>query len=215
MSLPHNKSVTLLELLIALVILSAFILVFSNIVIFSRYHVVTAARRAQVQNEVSLVLEHMNKQISRAIGNEAAFGVNSVVNTGSISGNTAVRVFIDQDGDGQRNLATDRWIAYRFQGTTGANAGQLRYCPQCSTAACITCVPAWGTADNTIGRLISGFVITKPALLWVPNVLSENWLEVQITGCWDSDGVPSACGTSDNPAATMRMRIKMPSVSTN
>ena len=63
-----NKSLTLLELLIALGLFSVVILAFTSIQYFSQLHVMTAERQSLLQNEISLALEHMAKFVSQAPG---------------------------------------------------------------------------------------------------------------------------------------------------
>lgn len=198
----HNYSITLLELLIALALVWVVVLAFFGIDIFSRYHVVTSDRRARVQNEASYVLEQMTKEIGRAIGNERVNGENSVVNTTGIAGDNAIRVYIDANNDSRRN---DFWIAYRL------NATQIWYCPNCNNSLCGTCNPAWGTQSNILSKQITNFTSTKPG----GATLSDNYVEINLTACYYPDNTPFACGTPDNPNATMQTRIKMPAVSTN
>jgi len=192
-----DKSITLLELLIAIALLSVIILALSGVDFFSRSHVIDSDRRATLQNEVSRVLEHMSKEIVRAIGNMAIAGQNPIDLT-NILGDTAIRIFVDQDQDGQIS-AGDRWIAYRYN----AASFQIWYCPQCTDISCTTCIPLWGDTANVIAHHIS---------LFNPSVI-DNCVEVRITACWN----PAAadCGTVNNPHLTMHTHIKMPSVSTN
>lgn len=213
------RSVTLIELLIAISLLSVVVLVLSSIDFFSRHHVISSDRRAKLQNEASFVLEHMSKEIIRAIGNERINGQNSVVMIGIIGGN-AISVYIDANQNGRRDLPNDRWIAYRFTGVVAADNYQVQYCPQCIAGGanpCNTCLPAWGTiTENTLSRRIINFQVDKPMVAPpVNNTLSGNYIEIVLTACWDPDGIPNACGTVDNPDVVMRTRIFMPSVSTN
>lgn len=214
---PHlNKSVTLLELLIAISLLGILVLAFTSIDLFSRYHVRSADIRSQLQNEASFVLEHMSKQIPRAIGNEWIDGADAVVEDEAFTNNGIV-VYIDWNLNGRRDTiaAGDRRIAYRWYPVTAppANRYQIRYCPQCTTASCTICTPAWGTvADNTLSRKIIACTFIKPE---TGNILTDNYVEVSITTCYDPDETPDACGTPDNPQVEMRTRIKMPAVSTH
>ncbi len=63
MSPRHNKSVTLIETLIVLVLLGLVILGFSSIDIFSRHQVTSADRHARLQSDSFYVLEHMTKNV--------------------------------------------------------------------------------------------------------------------------------------------------------
>jgi len=108
---------TLIELIIALVLLSVIILGLNSITLFSHFHVTSSDRRAKLQNEASLALEHMSKEISKAIGD--------VNNTPVIieDSNRRIRIYIDANGDGQRN---DYYIAYQYQGSPDYH---IRYYP--------------------------------------------------------------------------------------
>jgi type II secretory pathway component PulJ len=200
-----SPAVTLVELLIAIVLLSLVVLNFSSLDLFSRHHVITADRRVKVQNEVSLAMEHMAKQLSRAIGNIGIQGPVSIIdpaNSAGVPADFLLQCYIDADasggpGDGQRNIA-DRWIGYRL------NGNQLQYCSQCTDNTCAVCAPAsWElVADN-----ITGFIST--------GLINENNITLTVSGCWDADNLFFACGSPDNPSVTMHTRIKMPSVSVN
>lgn len=208
MCLKGNKAVTLFELLIAISLLSFVVLALSSIDLFSRHQVIDSGRRANLQNDVTFVLEHMNKRLSRAIGNERALNdVNSVVNADNIGADPAVMVHIDSNGNGQSD-AGDRWIAYRFNSASH----QIRFCQECSNATCSICNPAWGSEAGILSRRIVSFIPNDGG----PNsFLANNFIEIQVTACWDASGSLGPCGASVNPSVTMSTSIKMPSVSTN
>lgn len=212
----HNqKSMTLVELLIAIALLSIIVLGLGNIDIFGHIQVLSSDRRTRLHNGASFILGHMTKEISRAIGNELVFGADNVVNTANISGNNAIRVYIDSDatggiGDGKRDTVTDRWIAYRFTGATGVPATQYQvwYCPQCTDGTCVTCNPAWGTDINIIARNIKDPILTKPKN--GSGQLNANYVTIRLTACWDP-----AVESIDMPCVDLSGRMEMPSVSVN
>ena len=191
--LRNQKSLTLFELLIAIALLSLMVLGFVSIDLFSRHHVLTSERRAQVQNEVSYVLEHMAKQISRAIGNANQPTV-TIENPNPNA--TRIRVWVDGDPyatpsvspNGRRD-ANDIEIAYQWN----SNNNRVRYWPK------------FPGPNEEISNRVTNFDVSQ----------TDNYVSVELTSCWDPDGTPFGCGTSDNPTVTMRTRIKMPSVSTN
>ncbi|MFA5144989.1 MAG: hypothetical protein WC723_03170 [Candidatus Omnitrophota bacterium] len=219
------KAVTLMELLIALVLLAIIVLGIGQIDIFSNLHVLGTERRAKIDNEISLALTHMTKGISKAIGNEVSGGANSVVNIANVGDYTAIRAYVDtaddyvSAGDGQTGTQGDHWIAYEFTGTVAsdpANRYQIWYCPRCTDSSCVTCNTAWGTAGNTIARNISAVTITKP--VDSSSQLNNNYVTIEITGCWDPATVDVTInhnGTRLNPCVDMNSRINMPSVSVN
>ena len=65
-----NKSVTLIELLVSITIVSIMILSFYGLEALSQSWVINAERRAKVQNELSNVLEHMSKYVQTAYGDK-------------------------------------------------------------------------------------------------------------------------------------------------
>lgn len=183
---PHlSKSVTLIELVIAVSIFALIVVGFSNIDTFSRYQVMSSDRRATLQNDAAYVLEHMAKEIGKAIGD---FNYNPVTIEDS---NKRIRVYMDANNDGQRN---DQEIAYQYD---SANYRIQYYNPYPS-----------GTPE-TVSKKISACVFNHT---W--NGTKENFVKVDITTCWDPDGSPLACGNPDNPALSMKNRISMPAVST-
>jgi hypothetical protein len=207
----NRIGVTLLELLIAITLLSVIVIGFTSIDMFSRYHVLTADRRAKVQNEVSYVLEHMSKEISKAIGDSNNLPV--VID----DSNRRVKVYIDYNPDGQRGTG-DRWIAYRYRDSSAPEAEryQLWYCPQCTDSTCGVCTPDdW----NSTGFINNGYVLSRKITSFSPTYDNtetdgdprDDYLEIQSTIRWD----PAQAVSFDNPEVTMSTRIKMPSVSTN
>lgn len=188
--MKKNKAVTLLELLMAIVLFSIIVLGFSSIESFSRFHVVSSQRRVRMQNEVAVALDHMTKQISMAIGDVT----NVTVDTNNIASRPGIRVVIDSDGDGLRGtIPPDRRIAYRFN-----NNNQIEY---------FSTYVNPGSTSEILATHISACAFTY--------ALGNNFVDIDITACWDPDGAPFACNTPDNPSVRMQTRIKMPSVSVN
>lgn len=184
----HRSGITLMELLIAIVLLSVVVLAVSSIDLFSRYHVITSDRRARLQNELSYTLEHMTKEISKAVGNRQ---VQNPINITTIQGYPGIAIYTDSDRNGQADL----WIAYIFYNVTPYY--EIRYCSNCSDGWCSTCniLPL-----TTIARRIQTFTPADNNL--------TNYIDVNITGRWQ----PALDVSVDNPEITMRTRIKMPSV---
>lgn len=192
-----NKSVTLMELLIVLVIFSLIIVGITSINVFSRHHVVSSDRRTRLQNEISFCFEHITKQGLRAIGNERIYGANSAV---SIVANTSLSFFVDSNPDGKKD-ASDTWVSYTFNPSTY----RLTFCANCGSSPTCAC-----SAANTevLSEKIVAFSPTK-----VANFTQGNHIEVVITARWDPSQ-PSATATSENPEMNMRAAIDLPSIST-
>ncbi len=197
-----NKAVTLAELIIAVVLLSVVVLTVSSIDRFSRFHLRTSQRRAELQNIVSYVLEHMSKNLISAIGNEQIDGVNSVAITGSnpVNGWAWLYVFRDLNGNGQRDLVGDSYTFYYY------SDGVIWWMPDSSVS--------WGRLNTK--RMFAAASFNKP--VDASGRLNQNYIDVSLTACWDPNTIDLAVypdGTPDNPCVTMSQRIKMPSVSTN
>lgn len=189
-----NKSLTLLELIISLVLISLIVLGFASLDLYARYNVQQADRRAKVQNTLSYVLDHMTKNISKAIGDKTNL---PVTRSDTL---IVIRVDIDiNDGtsNGKLDLDTDKQIAYSYNGSTY----ELSYCDNYSTASYVV------IAKNILSNFSSTYVIydtTDPSNI-------KNYIDIKIIGRWK---MPDAASQA-NPEITMHTRIKMPAVSTN
>jgi len=123
MSSRRIKSVTLTELLIAMVLLFLIVMGFSSIETFSRRGLLATSRRSEIQSTVSFCLNHIAKQASRAIGSQGIPGLEAVDLT-AIAGDASLRIYIDANtapinhesaGNGIRGDAGDCWRAYRYR----------------------------------------------------------------------------------------------------
>jgi Tfp pilus assembly protein PilV len=188
---PHpRKSITLLELLICITLIGLIVLGFFNIHIFSRYHLVTATRRANLQNEVSYILEHMAKKISGAIGDVRNYPINFT--------DPFLTVRVDSNQNGILD-ATDNFSAYEYNSTQHL----LRFCSN-FTIPTRTC--------NSGYEVVSRHITSSLNSTYVVFNNTTNYMTVSINACWEPDR--ATCGQSENPTVTMTSRIKMPSVST-
>lgn len=64
----RKQAVTLIELLIAIALLSVITIGFSSINLFSQHHTISASRRADLQNDVSFAIAHMGKYVQQGVG---------------------------------------------------------------------------------------------------------------------------------------------------
>lgn len=208
---------TLIELLIAIILLSIIVLGITSIDIFSHFHVIGADRRARLQNEVSIGLEHMNREILQAFGNEIINGVDSVVYltiNNPNTNNNRIRFRVDNNNDG----VADIWRAYIYR-TVLAERYQIWFCPQCNSQVCI-----WGIGPSGCNSAVGGWQrISRNIVRFEPiepsNPLQDNYITINIAACWNPANPPDLSifpnGTVDNPCVRMTGRVMMPSVSTN
>jgi hypothetical protein len=205
-----NKSVTLLELLISIGLLGFLVLIFSSIDSFSHFHVISADRRSKVQNEVSILLGHISKEAGKAIGSNVISGQDPINYTTPISGDPAIRIYVDSGskgadglylpGDGRWGSSSDRTVAYRFTGaaTNPDDSYQVWFYPNYTTNP---------NNYEIVAHNIAPFNISND---FVRNS-ANNYFEITITGRWQ----PAQAKSVDNPEIVMRTRMIMPSVSTH
>jgi len=114
------KAFTLTELLIAAVLVGLIILTVTSVDITSRRFFNVVSRRAKVQDEAKIAMEHIVKNVQRGIGD--------VTNPGTSEGFSAsgsqVEVQLDVDGDGRfTGIPPDKKIRYTY------NGGKIVYDP--------------------------------------------------------------------------------------
>jgi hypothetical protein len=189
-----KQSVTIIELIIALCIFAVMFLAFATIQLYSRFHFLTGKRRAVVQNEVTLVLEHMAKYIGGAIGDKDNFPVVST----TIRGNNGIAIRVDSDRNGKRD-PNDGQIAYTY----AASSYKILFYTDTTNS---------DTEETlTAGKIRGDFSNDPTQETFVSYDPARNWLETRITGRWN----PAVDSSRDNPQVQMRSRIKMPAVSVN
>jgi hypothetical protein len=194
----QNKSITLMELLIALVLMGLVILGINSITIFSRYQLISLDRRIKVQNDLSFCLDHIAKRGLSTIGNEKVFGEKTAV---VIETDTSLALYIDapRSSLGIRDV-NDYWIKYTFD----KSSNRLLYCSNCgASSACLNC------REEGKEEVLSGIITSfKPG----KNFSEGNYVYVKISGRWDPSKEKDSV---DNPEVIMRSTIYLPSVSTN
>ncbi|MFH0790427.1 MAG: hypothetical protein V2A64_02240 [Candidatus Omnitrophota bacterium] len=213
---------TVFELLVALVLFSLIVLGFMNFDLFTHNQVLTADYRGNLQNELSFLIEHMNKNFSRAIGSEKANGVDSVVRIVDDGvDNITMSIYVDANGDGQNQQPPvfvgrlDYYVGYRYYyGGTVNQIHRIFYCGECldllcNPAACINPPNAGEELSNKINNPAVPGPFTKPG---APGALNGNFITVELSACWDPTGAKGLCGGGNNPSQTVRTQINMPSV---
>jgi hypothetical protein len=190
MSPNKLHAITLIELLIALVLLSMIILGIANIEIFCKHVFMGADRKTKVSNEVTYVVEHMSKHIGMAVGDDSQPPVDTLAPLGCTNA-TLVWTDYDPSGipNGVRDNINDRQIMYCFNDAAHSVAYYSNY---------------------------TSMALPGPVEVLARNIYSmnatviRNAVELTVTGCWNAS---SSCGTVDNPRVTLQTRIVMPSVS--
>ncbi len=161
----REKSITLLELIICIVLIGMTVLGFFSIHIFSRYHLITSVRRAKLQNDVSYVLEHMAKHIGRAIGDTVNYPINFV--------NPALRVRVEPT----------RLIAYNY------DSGQhlLQFCFDFSNSTG-TCTSGYETLSRYItSNMSSSYVTFNNGINYITVNIAACWNPTNLSSCGYSE----------------------------
>jgi hypothetical protein len=203
----HLKSLTLIELILAMVLMLIIIMAFATIDTFCQTHLIVSMRRAQIQQEASFLLTHMTRNLVGTSDRGGAIGdpINPPVTLTTIGGNNAIKIWVDYNGNGRRDSSpTDREIAYRYRGSPNY---EVWFYPDYTTAP--------GTYEVITQKKISpdfGNDPAQPTYILSP---ATDTLEIQVTACWDPDGSPDACGSRNNTSIRLFTRIRMPAVSAN
>lgn len=210
--IKKNQGASLIEVLIALLLVSVISIGIWSVELFSREHVVSADRRAQTQNEAAYVLEHMVRVMTGpgrggAIGDVSHPAVDYVDLGG---GEISLRFYVDSNLNGRRD-ALDRRLEYHYYPGTKQNAYRLFY-------KCLeNCDPGTPAGDGAlISKNLAAFSIPYHE---EPNHMIErmDYIPVVFSVCWDVTRQQAGlwCGTSRNPVVSLRARIRMPAVSLN
>jgi type II secretory pathway pseudopilin PulG len=196
-----NRATTLLELLIALIVLSMVLLAFYNIQLFSDYQVVSSNRKAVLQNEAITLLEHITKQLKAAVSNGKTYPADL-----DPSGN-AMRIWVDNNGDGvlQDNTnasPNDRLVFYLH-----AANGSVFFCNDAnftgySASSTLVCNGVNETlATHMNSNLNSSFIIINN---------TTNYVTMSVKSCWDPTD-SAGCGSLKNPSVSFTTQVDMPS----
>lgn len=196
----RRTGLTLVELIIAMALVSVLVLAVTSFDFFCRSQVVSSQRRAQLQNEATGALEHMNRYIAQAIGD-----INNQPFSG-YSDNRGIRIRVDSNGNGQLD-ASDRYIAYRHIND------EISFYSNATLSD-----PPSGSSE-VISRKITitnnPFAAESSTNPWglKIDIVSVNQLEVKVRARWYPN--PAVSLSLDNPEVTLKTNIICNSVSVN
>lgn len=135
-----KKSVTLVELILASILLSVVVLSAVSIDMTARYFFRSSDQKVQVLNDVGFLAEHMQTTISHAHGWQADNGYNLAQPTSSW-----LRIRLDGGTPATFGDAADTWVEYRFNNANN----QVTYCSNWNGG----CSVAVQTLSNRIRRM--------------------------------------------------------------
>jgi hypothetical protein len=192
MIIHQRKSVTLIELIIAVTLVAVIILGINSISIFSHYQVVSSDRRSRLQNEVSFCLDHMTKHISQAVGDLSRDPI------AWYDDSRGIRVRVDDNPANGEADATDTWIGYRHEDN------RILYFS--SDPDGTHTLPS----EVISHRILTSDLGASPNTWGVVFDRNEfNNLVVIVRARWD----PALPVSNDNPEVSMQSIIHLPSVS--
>lgn len=192
----RRKSVTLFELLVALILISLLVLGLSSISIFSNYQVRGTDMRLKLQNDLSYILQHMSRKMVKAFGNNISLP--AVRTDGIGDGNDpGIRVWVDNNQDGVQDTNP---IGYVFRNAQSAQADRFEVWYYSSYTSL-------NDPHEVLSEKIYDFSATANTA-W-------DYVAVSITACWNPDPNEASPpnGTQDNPCVQMQDRIHLPGVS--
>ncbi len=148
-----------------------------------------ADKRAKLQNSMTFALEHMARNIARAVGDKNNFPLSN----NAIGSDTAIEIYMDSNNDGRLDTATDQRIAYSYNATYD----QLRYHPNYS-------VP-------TTFEVLAYNITTDLSASNVTYSNTTNYVTIKLYGRCDPGNITSPT----NPEVRFYTSFQMPSVSVN
>ena len=188
-TLKNVRSITLIELMISIIIVTIVVLSFYSLETFSQGQVINADRRAKVQNDLAYALEHMSKYVLMAEGNNRSPAI-VFFPTGFFARVDFRNPQIPSD------LSTNgARINYSFSGST------LRV--NCNTYGS-------GSCGSFIPEILSGRIITFNATLGVAPL--NNVLDIYLVGRYNPI---KPIDRTTNPQVEMRTEVICPNSSTN
>ncbi|MBU1998303.1 MAG: prepilin-type N-terminal cleavage/methylation domain-containing protein [Candidatus Omnitrophota bacterium] len=115
MNRGHKKSFTLLELLISLFLFSMSIIFIGNLRVFAYNRVVETDRQLRLQNELTVIVEDMGKNILRSVGDSQSPGISCTLTNGTVG----LRLRVDNgDPPTASNYGDDIIVEYYVSGNS-------------------------------------------------------------------------------------------------
>lgn len=188
-----KKAMTLLELVMSIALVTLLMAGIGSVAVFARYQATTSSRLTQLQNEGTLILEHMAKNVSGAIGCWDAGGSSVPDNIKAyrnIGPNPNRDIFLIDGGDGKVS-GDDHYICYKHAAFTWS------FCPD-SNFDCSACNSgAFLTLSNHVTQLVAAIRDDEPATL-----------DILLALRWDTASATSP----SNPSVSVQTALFAPSV---
>lgn len=191
------KSLTLIELLVSIIIVSMIVLSFYSLETFSHGQMINSERRAKVQNQLTYALEHMSKYVQQANGN-----ISDPVNPKPIvltASGFQVRVDF-RNPQIPSDLDNGAWVSYSLVGSTlSTNCSAYGASGTCGLFISET------LTDKIIGNFVADTIMpNNPTNGFYVKVDSlGNLVDIGLVGRYDTSSLPSL----SNPQVEMKSKI--------
>ncbi len=190
---------SLIELVISIVIVGSLILAFFNFEAFTRMQVVDGDKRAKVQSQLVLTLEHMSKYIQQAGGDELNPPIELYPDDVDPTG-FQVRYDCNQPQTPD-DLTDDIWIYYTLNSTTH----------ELSVACSGICakVPAEVLSTKIIGEFVNDLMPLSPVSdgFYAQIDAQGNYIDIGLAGRYNP-ALPVATGTNfSNPQVEIKTKV--------
>ncbi|MDD5044985.1 MAG: prepilin-type N-terminal cleavage/methylation domain-containing protein [Candidatus Omnitrophica bacterium] len=219
------RGLTLIELLLTVVLIGVLVLALASIQKFAFHHVIASERRAKLQNDGYLILEHIIKNLLRATGSSScepsttAYYCLPVV-IGTISGSASdpyqfLQVRLNENGTyypPATSINDDTLVSYLWKrpgaDAPGIGAYSLAYCSNQSAPSWIispgslSCTPGWEV-------LSSGNVANFSAAM-----VDAATININLTMRYNTS-VSAPTNLEDNPEVNLTTTVHIPGASAN
>jgi len=198
MNLNLNKSVTLIELIIAVSLFGVLVVAFTSFDTYSRHHVIVSDRRARLQNELAYALEQMSKYVLQGTGNFNNQPLQQTTN--------GFRVRVDYwpysspvQTPTPQNLNDDLWFNFSLNANTLSSI-----CTQVTPGVSPACPFAETLSTRIIAGVVYGPIPSNPTSGFYINFTDSNTMvEVGLVGRWNLSSAVSV----DNPQVVMKSKV--------
>jgi len=204
-----TRSITLVELIVSIIIVSIMVLIVYGIYTYPHSQVLNAERRTKVQNELAFALEHMSKHVQQANGDTDNPPIKAYPDPGT---QTGFQVRLDfNDPQTPSDLTDDAWVSYSLSGNTLSTA--------CTAEAAGTCgsFVNENLSDKIIANFVSGTMPNDPDNgFYVSIDPSGNIVEAGLVGrLYPNENPTTAAMRLLNPQVEMKAKILCNNASTN
>lgn len=172
----------------SLVLMSLVLLAFFSIDIFSKNHVISADRRAKVQNEISNTIAYMGKYVQQGIGDYSNPPIRRYPAAGA---QTGFQVRLDLNNPKTpRDLLDDSWVIFYLNGNQ-----IIRVLPG---------YPNEVLSGRICGAFVANVMPDYPTAGFYVRIADQGMsVDVGLVGRYD----PSTAANSDNPQVAMKTRL--------